>query len=313
MNKKKILVTGGAGFIGSHLCERLLNEGNEVICLDNFFTGAKSNVVHLLGNPYFELVRHDVTMPFFIEADEIYNLACPASPVHYQYNPIKTIKTSVMGAVNMLGLAKRIKAKILQASTSEVYGDPDIHPQPETYWGNVNPIGSRSCYDEGKRCAESLFVNYHKQNNVRIKIIRIFNTYGPRMHPNDGRVISNFIVQALQDKPITIYGDGRQTRSFQYVDDLVEGMIRMMATDDSVTGPVNIGNPGEFTMLELADKIINMTGSRSKIEFYPLPEDDPIQRKPDIALAKKLLNNWEPGINLENGLQRTIEYFKKTI
>ncbi len=313
MNKKKILVTGGAGFIGSHLCERLLNEGNEVICLDNFFTGAKSNVVHLLDNPYFELVRHDVTMPFFIEADEIYNLACPASPVHYQYNPIKTIKTSVMGAVNMLGLAKRIKAKILQASTSEVYGDPDIHPQPETYWGNVNPIGSRSCYDEGKRCAESLFVNYHKQNNVKIKIIRIFNTYGPRMHPNDGRVISNFIVQALQNKPITIYGDGKQTRSFQYVDDLVEGMIRMMATGDTVTGPVNIGNPGEFTMLELADKIINMTGSRSKIEFYPLPEDDPIQRKPDIALAKKLLNNWEPEINLENGLQRTIEYFKNTI
>ncbi len=313
MNKKKILVTGGAGFIGSHLCERLLKEGNEVICLDNFFTGAKSNVVHLIDNPYFELIRHDVTMPFFIEVDEIYNLACPASPIHYQYNPIKTIKTSVMGAVNMLGLAKRIKAKILQASTSEVYGDPTVHPQPETYWGNVNPIGSRSCYDEGKRCAESLFVNYNKQNNVRIKIIRIFNTYGPRMHPNDGRVISNFIVQALQNNPITIYGDGKQTRSFQYVDDLVEGMIRMMATDDSITGPVNIGNPGEFTMLELADKIIQMTGSNSKIEFYPLPEDDPIQRKPDIALAKSLLNNWEPKINLEKGLERTIEYFKNTI
>jgi UDP-glucuronate decarboxylase len=310
---KKILVTGGAGFIGSHLCERLLREGNEVICVDNFFTGSKSNVVHLLDNPYFELVRHDVTMPFFIEVDEIYNLACPASPIHYQYNPIKTIKTSVMGAVNMLGLAKRIKAKILQASTSEVYGDPTIHPQPETYWGNVNPIGSRSCYDEGKRCAESLFVNYHKQNNVKIKIIRIFNTYGPRMHPNDGRVISNFIVQALQNQPITIYGDGRQTRSFQYVDDLVEGMIRMMNTDDSVTGPVNIGNPGEFTMLELADKIVKMTGSSSKIEFYPLPEDDPIQRKPDISLAKTLLNNWEPTINLDAGLQRTIEYFKNTI
>ncbi len=310
---KKILVTGGAGFIGSHLCERLLSEGNEVICVDNFFTGSKSNVVHLLDNPYFELVRHDVTMPFFIEVDEIYNLACPASPIHYQYNPIKTIKTSVMGAVNMLGLAKRIKAKILQASTSEVYGDPTIHPQPETYWGNVNPIGSRSCYDEGKRCAESLFVNYHKQNNVKIKIIRIFNTYGPRMHPNDGRVISNFIVQALQNQPITIYGDGRQTRSFQYVDDLVEGMIRMMNTDDSVTGPVNIGNPGEFTMLELADKIVKMTGSSSKIEFYPLPEDDPIQRKPDISLAKTLLNNWEPTINLDAGLQRTIEYFKNTI
>ncbi|MDD3687457.1 MAG: SDR family oxidoreductase [Bacteroidales bacterium] len=310
---KKILVTGGAGFIGSHLCERLLNEGNEVICLDNFFTGSKSNVVHLLDNPYFELIRHDVTMPFFIEVDEIYNLACPASPIHYQYNPIKTIKTSVMGAVNMLGLAKRIKAKILQASTSEVYGDPTVHPQTETYWGNVNPIGSRSCYDEGKRCAESLFVNYHKQNDVKIKIIRIFNTYGPRMHPNDGRVVSNFIVQALSNKPITIYGDGKQTRSFQYVDDLVEGMIRMMATPLDVTGPVNIGNPGEFTMLELADKIIALTGSRSKIEFYPLPEDDPIQRKPDISLAKSVLNNWEPNVNLENGLIKTIEYFKKAI
>ena len=310
---KKILVTGGAGFIGSHLCERLLNEGNEVICLDNFFTGAKSNVIHLLDNPYFELVRHDVTMPFFIEVDEIYNLACPASPIHYQYNPIKTIKTSVMGAVNMLGLAKRIKAKILQASTSEVYGDPNVHPQTEAYWGNVNPIGSRSCYDEGKRCAESLFVNYHKQNNVKIKIIRIFNTYGPRMHPNDGRVISNSIVQALQNKPITIYGDGKQTRSFQYVDDLVEGMIRMMQTDDSVIGPVNVGNPGEFTMLELADKITKMTGSSSSIEFYPLPEDDPIQRKPDITLARKLLNNWEPKVNLENGLLKTIDYFKNTL
>jgi UDP-glucuronate decarboxylase len=310
---KKILVTGGAGFIGSHLCERLLNEGNEVICLDNFFTGSKSNVVHLIDNPYFELIRHDVTMPFFIEVDEIYNLACPASPVHYQYNPIKTIKTSVMGAVNMLGLAKRIKAKILQASTSEVYGDPTVHPQPETYWGNVNPIGSRSCYDEGKRCAESLFVNYHKQNDVKIKIIRIFNTYGPRMHPNDGRVVSNFIVQALSNKPITIYGDGKQTRSFQYVDDLVEGMLRMMNTPLDVTGPVNIGNPGEFTMLELADKIIGLTGSKSKIEFYPLPDDDPIQRKPDISLAKSLLNNWEPKVNLENGLIKTIEYFKKAL
>lgn len=310
---KKILVTGGAGFIGSHLCERLLNEGNEVICLDNFFTGSKSNVVHLLDNPYFELIRHDVTMPFFIEVDEIYNLACPASPIHYQYNPIKTIKTSVMGAVNMLGLAKRIKAKILQASTSEVYGDPTVHPQTETYWGNVNPIGSRSCYDEGKRCAESLFVNYHKQNDVKIKIIRIFNTYGPRMHPNDGRVVSNFIVQALSNKPITIYGDGKQTRSFQYVDDLVEGMIRMMATPLDITGPVNIGNPGEFTMLELADKIISLTGSKSKIEFYPLPDDDPIQRKPDISLAKSVLNNWEPKVNLDNGLIKTIEYFKKAL
>ncbi|MBN2777338.1 MAG: SDR family oxidoreductase [Bacteroidales bacterium] len=310
---KKILVTGGAGFIGSHLCERLLKDGNEVICLDNYFTGSKSNIIHLIDNPYFELVRHDITMPFFIEVDEIYNLACPASPVHYQYNPIKTIKTSVMGSINMLGLAKRIKAKILQASTSEVYGDPDIHPQPETYWGNVNPIGSRSCYDEGKRCAESLFVNYHKQNNVRIKIVRIFNTYGPNMHPNDGRVISNFIVQALQNKPITIYGDGTQTRSFQYVDDLVEGLIRMMNTDDSVTGPVNIGNPGEFTMIELAEKILSLTGSKSTIEYYPLPEDDPTQRKPDISLAKKVLDNWNPEIDLEQGLIKTINYFKNKI
>lgn len=310
---KKILVTGGAGFIGSHLCERLLKDGNEVICLDNYFTGSKSNIIHLIDNPYFELVRHDITMPFFIEVDDIYNLACPASPVHYQYNPIKTIKTSVMGSINMLGLAKRIKAKILQASTSEVYGDPDIHPQPETYWGNVNPIGSRSCYDEGKRCAESLFVNYHKQNNVRIKIVRIFNTYGPNMHPNDGRVISNFIVQALQNKPITIYGDGTQTRSFQYVDDLVEGLIRMMNTDDSVTGPVNIGNPGEFTMIELAEKILSLTGSKSTIEYYPLPEDDPTQRKPDISLAKKVLDNWNPEIDLEQGLIKTINYFKNKI
>ena len=310
---KKILVTGGAGFIGSHLCERLLNEGNEVICLDNYFTGSKNNIIHLLDNPYFELVRHDVTMPFFIEVDEIYNLACPASPIHYQYNPIKTIKTSVMGAINMLGLAKRIKAKILQASTSEVYGDPDIHPQPETYWGKVNPIGSRSCYDEGKRCAESLFVNYHKQNNVRIKIIRIFNTYGPNMHPNDGRVVSNFIVQALQDKPITIYGDGSQTRSFQYVDDLVEGMIRMMNTPDEVTGPVNIGNPGEFTILELAQKVIELTGSKSKIEFHELPEDDPMQRKPDITKASELLNGWRPKVQLEEGLVNTIDYFRKIV
>ncbi|MDD3740302.1 MAG: SDR family oxidoreductase [Bacteroidales bacterium] len=310
---KKILVTGGAGFIGSHLCERLLNEGNEVICVDNFFTGAKSNVVHLLDNPYFELIRHDITMPFYVEADEIYNLACPASPVHYQFNPIKTIKTSVMGAVNMLGLAKRIKAKILQASTSEVYGDPDVHPQTESYWGNVNPIGSRSCYDEGKRCAESLFINYHKQNNVKIKIVRIFNTYGPRMLPNDGRVISNFIVQALQNKPITIYGDGKQTRSFQYVDDLIEALIRMMNTDNKIIGPVNIGNPEEFNMLELADKIISLTDSKSKIEYQELPEDDPIQRKPDISLAKELLNNWEPKTNLTQGLVKTIDYFKKVL
>lgn len=310
---KKILVTGGAGFIGSHLCERLLNDGNEVICLDNYFTGSKENIIHLLDNPYFELVRHDVTMPFFIEVDEIYNLACPASPIHYQYNPIKTIKTSVMGAVNMLGLAKRIKAKILQASTSEVYGDPTVHPQTESYWGNVNPIGTRSCYDEGKRCAESLFVNYHHQNDVRIKIIRIFNTYGPRMLPNDGRVVSNFIVQALQNKPITIYGDGKQTRSFQYVDDLVEGMIRMMNTPDEITGPVNIGNPEEFTILELAQLVIEMTNSKSKIEFHDLPADDPMQRKPDITLASKLLDGWEPKIALREGLESTIDYFARKI
>ncbi|MCK9254706.1 MAG: SDR family oxidoreductase [Bacteroidales bacterium] len=310
---KKILVTGGAGFIGSHLCETLLEAGNEVVCLDNFFTGSKANLLHLLNNPYFELIRHDVTMPFYIEVDEIYNLACPASPIHYQYNPIKTIKTSVMGSINMLGLAKRIKAKILQASTSEVYGDPEIHPQPESYWGNVNPIGSRSCYDEGKRCAESLFVNYNKQNNVKIKIVRIFNTYGPRMLPNDGRVVSNFIVQALTNKPITIYGDGNQTRSFQYVDDLVDAMIRMMNTSDEITGPINIGNPGEFTMIELAEKILKFTGSKSKLEFYPLPEDDPAQRKPNISLAKKHLNNWEPKVDLDQGLLKTIEYFKNTI
>ena len=310
--KKKILVTGGAGFIGSHLCERLLNEGNEVVCLDNYFTGQKENIVHLLKNPYFELIRHDVTMPFFIEVDEIYNMACPASPIHYQYNSIKTIKTSVMGAVNMLGLAKRIKAKILQASTSEVYGDPKIHPQPESYWGNVNPIGPRACYDEGKRCAETLFVSYHQQNNVRVKIMRIFNTYGPRMHPNDGRVVSNFIVQALQGKDITIYGDGTQTRSFQYVDDLIEGAIRLMATGDDFIGPVNIGNPGEFTMLELAEKVLKLTGSSSKIIHMPLPADDPLQRKPDISLAKQKLD-WEPHIPLEEGLVKTINYFKTIV
>ncbi|MCK4700233.1 MAG: SDR family oxidoreductase [Bacteroidales bacterium] len=309
---KRILITGGAGFIGSHLCERLLNEGNEVISLDNYFTGAKSNIVHLLNNPYFELIRHDVTMPFLIEVDEIYNLACPASPIHYQYNGIKTIKTSVMGAINMLGLAKRIKAKILQASTSEVYGDPKIHPQPETYWGNVNPIGPRSCYDEGKRCAESLFVNYHEQNNVRIKIARIFNTYGPRMHPNDGRVVSNFIVQALNGKDITIYGDGSQTRSFQYVDDLTNGIIKLMETPDSITGPINIGNPDEFSIKELAEKIIEFTGSKSKITFEPLPTDDPTQRKPNISKAKEVLQ-WKPKIKLEEGLVKTIEYFKKTL
>jgi len=310
---KRILITGGAGFIGSHLSERLLNEGNEVICLDNFFTGAKSNVAHLLQNPYFELVRHDVTMPYFAEVDEIYNLACPASPIHYQYNAIKTVKTSVMGAINLLGLAKRLKAKILQASTSEVYGDPEIHPQVEEYWGHVNPIGLRSCYDEGKRCAETLFVNYHTQNQVRIKIIRIFNTYGPRMHPNDGRVVSNFIVQALENKDITVFGSGNQTRSFQYVDDLLEGMIRMMATSDAFTGPVNIGNPGEFTILQLAQKVIDLTGSKSKIIFHPLPSDDPTQRKPDISLAQRELNGWSPKIDLEFGLKKTITYFDQLL
>ena len=307
---KKILVTGGAGFIGSHLCDRLLREGNDVICLDNYFTGSKDNIRHLLGNDHFELVRHDVINPYHAEVDEIYNLACPASPPHYQYNPIKTIKTSVMGAINMLGLAKRTRAKILQASTSEVYGDPAIHSQVESYWGNVNPIGIRSCYDEGKRCAETLFMDYHRQNGVRIKIIRIFNTYGPRMNPNDGRVVSNFIVQALKGEDITIYGDGTQTRSFQYVDDLIEVMIRMMATRDDFIGPVNTGNPGEFTMLELAQKIIELTGSRSKIVYRPLPGDDPKQRKPDITLAKEKLD-WEPKIRLEEGLKRTIAYFEE--
>jgi UDP-glucuronate decarboxylase len=306
---KRILITGGAGFIGSHLCERLLREGHEVLCLDNYFTGSKRNITHLMQNPYFELVRHDVTTPYYAEVDEIYNLACPASPIHYQYNPIKTIKTSVMGAINMLGLAKRIKAKILQASTSEVYGDPTVHPQSESYWGNVNPIGARSCYDEGKRCAETLFRDYHQQNRVRIKIVRIFNTYGPNMHPHDGRVISNFIVQALQDLPITIYGDGTQTRSFQYVDDLVEGMIRMMGTGDLITGPVNLGNPVEFTMLELAEKIISMTGSKSEIIFESLPEDDPVRRRPDISLAKEVLDSWSPVVELEAGLELTIKYF----
>lgn len=310
---KRILVTGGAGFLGSHLCERLLSEGNEVICVDNFFTGSKSNVVHLLDNPYFELVRHDVTVPYFAEVDEIYNLACPASPVHYQYNPIKTVKTSVMGAINMLGLAKRIKAKVLQASTSEVYGDPLVHPQTESYWGNVNPIGPRSCYDEGKRCAETLFMNYHEQNNVRIKIARIFNTYGPRMSPNDGRVVSNFIVQALSNQNITIFGDGKQTRSFQYVDDLIEGFIRLMNTPDDFTGPVNLGNPSEFTMLELAEKVIKLTGSKSELIYLPLPKDDPTQRQPNISVAKKHLNGWEPKVKLDDGLIHTIEYFKELL
>jgi UDP-glucuronate decarboxylase len=310
---KKILVTGGAGFVGSHLCERLLNEDNDVICLDNFFTGSKNNIIHLIDNPYFELVRHDVTHEYFAEVDEIYNLACPASPVHYQYNPIKTIKTSVMGAINMLGLAKRVKAKILQASTSEVYGDPQVHPQTEDYWGHVNPIGLRSCYDEGKRCAETLFMDYHIQNKVAIKIIRIFNTYGPNMNPYDGRVVSNFIVQALKGEDITIFGDGTQTRSFQYVDDLVEGMMRMMNSDAAFTGPVNLGNPNEFTMLELAETIINLTESKSKLIFLPLPQDDPKQRQPDITLAKQKLNNWEPNIQLEEGLNKTISYFKNIV
>lgn len=305
---KRILVTGGAGFVGSHLCEKLLKEGHEVISLDNYFTGQKRNIVHLMDNPYFEVIRHDVTMPFFIEVDEIYNLACPASPIHYQYNGIKTVKTSVMGAINMLGLAKRTKAKVLQASTSEVYGDPKVHPQTEDYWGHVNPIGIRACYDEGKRVAETLFMNYHQQNDVRIKIVRIFNTYGPRMHPNDGRVVSNFIMQALNGRDITIFGDGTQTRSFQYVDDLLNGMVKMMETDDKFIGPVNIGNPNEFTILELAQKVIDLTGSKSKLIFEPLPQDDPLQRQPDISLAKNKLN-WDPAIKLDKGLVKTIEYF----
>jgi UDP-glucuronate decarboxylase len=310
---ERVLVTGGAGFIGSHLCERLINEGCDVICLDNYFTGSKDNIRHLLGNDRFEWVRHDVTTPYYAEVDKIYNLACPASPVHYQYNPIKTIKTSFYGALNMLGLAKRVKAKILQASTSEVYGDPTVHPQVESYWGNVNPIGSRSCYDEGKRAAETLFMDYHRQHRLRIKIVRIFNTYGPRMNPNDGRVVSNFIVQALTGKDITIYGDGSQTRSFQYIDDLVEGLVRMMNTGDDFIGPVNIGNPGEFSMLELAHQVIKLTNSTSKIIFEPLPEDDPKQRKPDIALAYEKLGGWQPAIRLEEGLKKTITYFDKIL
>jgi UDP-glucuronate decarboxylase len=305
---KRILVTGGAGFIGSHLCERLLNMGHDVICLDNYFTGSKMNIVHLLANPYFEIIRHDVTMPFLLETDEIYNLACPASPVHYQYNGIKTIKTSVMGAINTLGLAKRTRSKILQASTSEIYGDPEVHPQHEGYWGNVNTLGPRACYDEGKRCAETLFMNYHEQNKVRIKIARIFNTYGPKMNSNDGRVVSNFIVQALKGEDITIYGDGSHTRSFQYIDDLVEGLIRLMDTPDSFTGPVNLGNPHELTISYLADLVVKMTRSKSKIVYHSLPEDDPKQRKPDISLAMKELS-WSPKVDTETGLARTIEYF----
>ena len=306
---KRILVTGGAGFIGSHLCERLLKEGNEVICLDNYFTGSKMNIVHLFDHPYFEVIRHDITSPFMIEVDEIYNLACPASPVHYQYNPIKTVKTSVMGAINMLGLAKRINARVMQASTSEVYGDPEVHPQPEHYWGNVNPIGPRSCYDEGKRCAETLFMDYYHQNNVQIKIIRIFNTYGPKMDLNDGRVVSNFIVQALKGKDLTIYGNGRQTRSFQYVNDLIEGMLRMMKTPAQFVGPVNLGNPNEFSMVELAQTIIELTGSSSGLVFKSLPRDDPKMRQPDTALAKSSLDGWGCTVQLKDGLERTIEYF----
>lgn len=309
---KRILITGGAGFLGSHLCERLLAEGNEVICADNFFTGSKRNIVHLLANPYFELIRHDITFPLYVEVDEIYNLACPASPVNYQFDPVQTLKTSVHGAINMLGLSKRVKAKIFQASTSEVYGDPEVHPQPEGYWGKVNPIGIRSCYDEGKRCAETLFFDYHRQHEVRIKVARIFNTYGPRMHPDDGRVVSNFIVQALRGNPITIYGEGQQTRSFCYVDDLIEGFVRLMATKDDVTGPVNLGNPAEFTIRQLAERVLALTGSASALIFRPLPQDDPQQRQPDISLAKQLLG-WQPVVMLDQGLKKTIEYFDKLL
>lgn len=306
--RKRIMITGGAGFLGSHLCDRLLGDGHDVLCVDNFFTGTKDNIIHLMGNPHFELIRHDVTFPLYVEVDEIYNLACPASPIHYQFDPVQTTKTSVHGAINMLGLAKRTKAKIFQASTSEVYGDPAVHPQTEDYWGHVNPIGQRSCYDEGKRCAETLFFDYHRQHKLHIKVARIFNTYGPRMHPNDGRVVSNFIVQALKGEPITIYGDGSQTRSFCYVDDLIDAFVRLMNTPDDVTGPVNIGNPGEFTIKQLAEKVVEMTGSSSRISYEPLPSDDPTQRQPDITLAKERLG-WEPTITLETGLAKTIPYF----
>ncbi|WP_235895169.1 UDP-glucuronic acid decarboxylase family protein [Yersinia alsatica] len=311
-NRKRVMVTGGAGFLGSHLCERLLKEGCDVLCVDNFYSGTKDNVAHLIDNPHFELMRHDVTFPLYIEIDEIYNLACPASPVHYQWDPVQTTKTSVHGAINMLGLAKRTKAKILQASTSEVYGDPEVHPQREDYWGHVNPIGIRSCYDEGKRCAETLFFDYHRQHRLEIKVVRIFNTYGPRMHPNDGRVVSNFIVQALRGEDITIYGDGLQTRSFCYVDDLIEGFIRMMATSSDVTGPINIGNPVEFTIKELAETVLRMVGGKSKLIFNPLPQDDPKQRQPNITQAQKALG-WEPEVRLEKGLEKTINYFRKAL
>jgi UDP-glucuronate decarboxylase len=308
----RLLVTGGAGFLGSHLCERLLNEGSDVLCVDNFFTGSKHNIAHLMASPYFELMRHDVTVPLYVEVDEIYNLACPASPVHYQFDPVQTTKTSVHGAINMLGLAKRVKAKIFQASTSEVYGDPEIHPQPESYWGRVNPIGMRSCYDEGKRCAETLFFDYYRQHNLQIKVARIFNTYGPRMHPNDGRVVSNFIVQAIKGESITIYGSGQQSRSFCYVDDLIDGFIRLMNSSADITGPINLGNPGEFTMLELAEKVLSLVGSKSKLSFKPLPEDDPKQRQPNIAQAQEKLD-WQPKVELEDGLRETIRYFKSII
>jgi len=309
---KRILVTGGAGFLGSHLCEKLLEQGHDVLCVDNFFTGTKRNLFSMLDNPRFELLRHDITFPLYVEVDEIYNLACPASPIHYQFDPVQTTKTSVHGAINMLGLAKRIKAKILQASTSEVYGDPKVHPQREDYWGHVNPIGPRSCYDEGKRCAETLFFDYHRQHRVRIKVGRIFNTYGPRMHPNDGRVVSNFIVQALKNQPITVYGDGTQTRSFCYVDELIDGLVALMSSDDDFVGPVNLGNPTEITILELVQKVIDLTSSRSKIEFKPLPADDPMQRQPDISLAKEKLG-WEPKVPLEEGLKKTIAYFDELL
>jgi len=310
--QKRILITGGAGFLGSHLCDRLVAKEYDVICLDNFFTGNKKNISHLLGKPNFELIRHDLVQPIFIEVDEIYNLACPASPVHYQCNPVKTVKTCIMGSIHMLGLAKRVKAKILQASTSEIYGNPTVHPQKEDYWGNVNTIGPRSCYDEGKRCAETLFIDYHRQNRVNIRVVRIFNTYGPRMHPNDGRVVSNFIVQALTNKDITVFGDGSQSRSFCYVDDMIEGIIRMMDASDDFIGPVNLGNPHEFTILDLAKKIIAMTNSKSNIVYNPLPQDDPLQRKPDINLAKEKLK-WQPNVKLEEGLVKTVEYFEKIL
>ncbi len=310
--RKQVLVTGGSGFLGSHLCERLLREDNDVICVDNFFTGTKDNISHLLDNPHFEVIRHDITFPLYLEIDEIYNLACPASPVHYQHDPVQTTKTSVHGAINMLGLAKRVKAKIFQASTSEIYGDPKIHPQQEAYWGNVNPIGLRSCYDEGKRCAETLFFDYHRQHNLRIKVARIFNTYGPRMHPNDGRVVSNFIVQSLHGEPLTIYGDGSQSRSFCYVDDLIEAFIRFMESPDDFIGPVNIGNPGEFTISELALAILELTGSKSKLEYISLPSDDPLQRRPDISLVRHRLG-WQPKTGLVEGLQKTIRYFEEVM